>query len=178
MPLARGHTVLGHMPRNGPLHPYFMMPSAVTVAIGRDRKQEVEMASLPRRLRAGLLSGLLLMQLAPFGMAQTPPPTGSPERAVAEPSAAQVSTPPRPDASREPRRNQPGAAAQPDRSIAQDAPDLRLPAAVTSRHMLTLPEHTLRFSATAGSIRLADPQGARRPILLSSPIMSRRNHPR
>lgn len=35
----------------------------------------------------------------------------------------------------------------------------RLPADVTTRHVLELPGRTLRFTATAGSIRLADPRG-------------------
>jgi carboxypeptidase C (cathepsin A) len=145
------------------------------------------MGSLQHRLCAGLLSGLLLLQLVPFGLAQAlSPATGSPERAIAEPSLAQIDTPPltsdaggssppgsdrpsgagqpsvppRPDASREPRRTQPGTAAQPDRSVAQDAPEPRLPKPVTSQHVVALPDRTLRFSATAVSIRLADPQGS------------------
>jgi carboxypeptidase C (cathepsin A) len=35
----------------------------------------------------------------------------------------------------------------------------RLPADVTTRHVLELPDRTLRFAATAAGIRLADPQG-------------------
>ena len=40
-----------------------------------------------------------------------------------------------------------------------DAAERRLPADVTTRHVLELPGRTLRFAATAASIRLADPQG-------------------
>jgi carboxypeptidase C (cathepsin A) len=47
--------------------------------------------------------------------------------------------------------------------VAATAGDIRrLPADVTTQHTLELPDRTLRFSATAGAIRLADNKGAPR----------------
>jgi carboxypeptidase C (cathepsin A) len=145
------------------------------------------MPSWRRRSRAGFLCGFLLLQLASVGL-QVPTAAGQQDKAQAArpqpqvdasspvfgagdnpaleigPRAAvsQTNASPRPDTSLDTRHNQPSAPAQRNRTSAQEAqaPASWLPAAVISQHLVTLPDRTLRFSATAGSIRLADPQGA------------------
>lgn len=53
-----------------------------------------------------------------------------------------------------------GDAAAQDRPAAPPTRADRLPAASVTQHALVLPDRTLRFRATAGSVALTDPQGA------------------
>lgn len=93
--------------------------------------------------RAAWLAGLAAAGLSAAVVAQAPPTASAPTAVPAGP---------RPDTQAEATDHRTGAPA------AERAP--RLPPDATSQHTLDLPNRTLRFAATAGSIRLTDPQGA------------------
>ena len=94
-------------------------------------------------LRAAWLAGLAAAALSAAAVAQAPPTAPAP-------TAVPAGSGPDPQAEASDRRTgSPGA---------EHAP--RLPPDATSRHTLDLPGRTLRFAATAGSMRLTDPQGA------------------
>ena len=106
------------------------------------------------RLRAAWLAGFAAAGLSGAAVAQAPPPASAP------PPPAAPAGPPEAGGAR-PSGPRPGTEASERRIGASGAEDgRRLPPDATTRHALDLPGRTLRFTATAGSFPLTDPQGA------------------